>query len=88
MVMGSVENSKPHYLAMFHDDGRFFERSGGRAKPVVFNLLQTFSTDGAINLEFPQNHIHEIGYTSLWNLGIICPLRMAANWLFPQGKQK
>tara|TARA_B100000035_G_scaffold92136_1_gene77787 strand:+ start:1698 stop:2837 length:1140 start_codon:yes stop_codon:yes gene_type:complete len=56
VVMGSVEKLKNpgHYLAMFHDDGRFFERSGGRAKPVVFNLLQTFSTDGGLTWSFPK----------------------------------
>ena len=44
VVMGSVEKlTKPgHYLAMFHDDGRFFKREGKRANPTVFTLLQTF----------------------------------------------
>ena len=54
--MGSVEKLKApgHYLAMFHDDGRFFKGIGVRAKPVVFNLLQTLSTDGGLTWSYPQ----------------------------------
>ena len=56
VVMGSVEKLKApgHYLAMFHDDGRFFKGIGVRAKPVVFNLLQTLSTDGGLTWSYPQ----------------------------------
>ena len=56
VVMGSVEKLKVpgHYLAMFHDDGRFFKGVGVRAKPVVFNLLQTFSADGGLTWSYPQ----------------------------------
>ena len=56
VVMGSVEKLKApgHYLAMFHDDGRFFKGIGVRAKPVVFNLLQTLSADGGLTWSYPQ----------------------------------
>ena len=57
VVMGSVEKlSKPgHYLAMFHDDGRFLRNRGKRAKPPVFNLLQTFSKDGGLTWSMPSS---------------------------------
>jgi hypothetical protein len=57
VVMGSVEKlSTPgHYLAMFHDDGRFFRNRGKRAKPPVFNLLQTFSKDGGLTWSMPSS---------------------------------
>ena len=57
VVMGSVEKlTKPgHYLAMFHDDGRFFKREGKRANPTVFTLLQTFSKDGGLSWTYPQD---------------------------------
>ena len=56
VVMGSVEKLRTpgHYLAMFHDDGRFFKAVGERAQPVVFNLLQTFSADGGLTWSYPQ----------------------------------
>ena len=59
VVMGSVEKLKipGHYLAMFHDDGRFFKGIGVRAKPVVFNLLQTLSADGGLTWSYPQTII-------------------------------
>ena len=56
VVMGSVEKLRTpgHYLAMFHDDGRFFKAVGKRAQQVVFNLLQTFSADGGLTWSYPQ----------------------------------
>ena len=57
VVMGSVEKlaKSGHYLAMFHDDGRFFKREGKRANPTVFTLLQTFSKDGGLSWTYPQD---------------------------------
>lgn len=57
VVMGSVEKSRTgdgHYLAMFHDDGRFFTKNGMRENPVRFKLFKTFSHDGGLTWSFPQ----------------------------------
>ncbi len=55
VVMGFVEPLKTgpgHYLAMFHDDGRFFAKNG---KPTgVFKLYKTFSKDGGLTWSFPE----------------------------------
>ncbi len=55
VVMGFVAACGPpgEYLAMFHDDGRFFESSGRRQSPVEFSLFQTFSKDGGLNWSKP-----------------------------------
>jgi hypothetical protein len=55
VVMGFVEALKTgpgHYLAMFHDDGRFFTREGKRTP--VFKLYKTVSTDGGLTWSFPE----------------------------------
>ncbi len=55
VVMGFVEplrTGKGHYLAMFHDDGRFFRKNGKRTG--VFTLYKTFSYDGGLTWSFPQ----------------------------------
>jgi hypothetical protein len=56
VVMGSVEALKTpgHYLAMFHDDGRFFTATDERKRPVEFTLLKTFSADGGLTWSFPE----------------------------------
>ena len=57
VVMGSVvprRTGPGHYLAMFHDDGRFFTRDGRPANPVVFHLYQTHSTDGGLTWSTPR----------------------------------
>ncbi len=49
VVMGFTEpvRSAPgRYLAMFHDDGRFFAARPTPEKPVAFSLYKTFSDDG------------------------------------------
>ncbi len=66
VVMGCVEklNSGPgHYVAMFHDDGRFFGEKGTLENPVRFKLFQTFSKDGGLTWSFPEvvfenTHVH------------------------------
>lgn len=58
VVMGFVEalnTGRGHYLAMFHDDGRFFSESSLRREPVVFNLYKTFSRDGGMTWSFPES---------------------------------
>lgn len=55
VVMGFVEALKTgpgHYMAMFHDDGRFFRNGGERTG--VFTLYKTFSTDGGLTWSEPE----------------------------------
>ncbi|MEE2935261.1 MAG: sialidase family protein [Planctomycetota bacterium] len=58
VVMGFVEPLKAspgHYLAMFHDDGRFFNRQPVNQRPVTFDLYQTLSTDGGLTWSIPKS---------------------------------
>lgn len=55
VVMGFVEPVKTgdgHYLAMFHDDGRFFTKTG--KKTNTFTLYKTYSKDGGLTWSFPE----------------------------------
>lgn len=55
VVMGFVEalsTGAGHYMAMFHDDGRFF--TDQPQKTSTFTLYQTFSTDGGLTWSFPE----------------------------------
>ena len=55
VVMGFVEavqTGEGHYLAMFHDDGRFFENSGKSSGTMT--LYQTRSTDGGLTWGKPE----------------------------------
>lgn len=55
VVMGFVEplrTGKGHYLAMFHDDGRFFKKDG-KVVPE-FTLYKTLSTDGGLTWSYPE----------------------------------
>jgi hypothetical protein len=59
VVMGFVEPLKTgpgHYLAMFHDDGRFFTRDG--KKSPTMTLYKTFSHDGGLTWSFPEAIYH------------------------------
>ncbi|XZE51660.1 sialidase family protein [Planctomycetaceae bacterium SH139] len=54
VVMGFVEpvgKSAGNYLAMFHDDGRFFASNGARTPE--FRLFKTFSNDGGLTWSSP-----------------------------------
>ncbi len=52
VVMSSCERLRDgRYLAMFHDDGRFF-RAGGKATGT-FTLYRTFSSDGGLTWSEP-----------------------------------
>ncbi len=54
VVMGFVERLKNgSYLAMFHDDGRFFTGENQRRNPPVFTLYQTVSDDGGLTWSQP-----------------------------------
>ena len=58
VVMGSVIDLKTgpgHYMALFHDDGRFFAEKPKKKSPVVFNLYTTTSTDGGLTWSFPKS---------------------------------
>jgi len=56
------------YLALFHDDGRFFKKEGKPEEPPVFTIYQTRSRDGGLTweqpepiLSHPQAHLCEPG---------------------------
>jgi hypothetical protein len=56
VVMGSVEllrTGPGHYLAMFHDDGRFLSSRNEQTKPIEFKLLKVNSTDGGLTWSTP-----------------------------------
>ena len=55
VVMGDVIALKTpgHYMAMFHDDGRFFTKGGKRYSPRRMIVYTTFSTDGGLTWSFP-----------------------------------
>ena len=56
VVMGFVapiQHTPGNYLAMFHDDGRFF-RAGG-TRQATFTLYQTFSKDGGLTWSEPES---------------------------------
>jgi hypothetical protein len=49
VAMGCVERLKNgNYMALFHDDGRFIDGSGKKAKPPVFLVYKTVSEDGGL----------------------------------------
>ncbi len=55
VVMGFVEKlttGPGHYMAMFHDDGRFFTKDGKRTG--LFKLFKTFSKDGGLTWSYPK----------------------------------
>ena len=55
VVMGFVEaltTGPGHYLAMFHDDGRFFTKNAKRSD--TFTLYKTLSKDGGLTWSFPE----------------------------------
>ncbi len=55
VTMGCVEplkTGKGHYMAMFHDDGRFF-RAGGK-RTGTMTLYKTFSKDGGLTWSEPE----------------------------------
>lgn len=58
VVMGFTEPVKTgagHYLAMFHDDGRFFAARPAVQKPPVMTLYKTFSRDGGLTWSQPES---------------------------------
>lgn len=57
VVMGFVEPLKGapgRYLAMFHDDGRYATAAANVAKPPLFKVMKTFSSDGGLTWTSPE----------------------------------
>jgi len=59
VVMGSVaslQTGPGHYVALFHDDGRYFTKEGRNSPDARegFTLLQTFSRDGGLTWSYPE----------------------------------
>jgi hypothetical protein len=58
VVMSSLFELRPfgrgRYMAMFHDDGRFFAKEPRQQRPVVFTLYKTVSEDGGLTWSFPE----------------------------------
>jgi len=54
VTMASVFDIKRpgHYMAMFHDDGRFFKEGGERTETMT--LYKTISSDGGLTWSFPE----------------------------------
>lgn len=57
VVMGFTEPLKKpgHYMAMFHDDGRYFSKTVTHKKPPLFILYQVFSEDGGLTWGKPES---------------------------------
>jgi hypothetical protein len=73
VVMGFVESLKTargHYLAMFHDDGRFFREDGQLTQPRVMTLYRTFSKNGGLTWSFPEA-IYQSGAVHLCEPGCV-----------------
>lgn len=60
VVMGDViALKKPgRYLAMFHDDGRFFKGGGKAHRPRKMTVYKTLSADGGLTWSFPEEVFH------------------------------
>ena len=71
VVMGAVfplKTGSGHYMAMFHDDGRFISAENQQTKPPAFTLYKTTSVDGGMSWSDPigiktseEKHICEPG---------------------------
>lgn len=56
VVMGCVEPLKTgqgHYMALFHDDGRFIAKDSKQESPIAFTLFKSLSTDGGLTWSDP-----------------------------------
>ena len=71
VTMGCVEplrTGEGHYMALFHDDGRFFTAKNLKKRPQMMTFYKTLSEDGGLTWSFPeeiyrsyQHHICEPG---------------------------
>jgi len=58
VVMGTVIELKTgpgHYMAFFHDDGRYMTPKPKQENPIVFDLFTTTSTDGGLTWSSPKS---------------------------------
>lgn len=56
VVMGchiDLKTGPGHYMAMFHDDGRFLTAEPKKEKPALFRLFKTLSEDGGLSWSDP-----------------------------------
>jgi hypothetical protein len=74
VVMSALVELKPfgrgRYMAMFHDDGRFFTKEPRQESPVVFTLYKTLTEDGGLTWSFPQP-VYKASEVHLCEPGII-----------------
>ncbi len=74
VVMSALVELKPfgrgRYLAMFHDDGRFFAKEPRQEDPAVFTLYKTLSEDGGLTWTFPEA-VHASSEVHLCEPGIV-----------------
>jgi hypothetical protein len=74
VVMSALVELKPfgsgRYMAMFHDDGRFFTKEPRQESPVVFTLYKALSEDGGLTWSFPQP-VYKASEVHLCEPGII-----------------
>ncbi|HSA96524.1 MAG TPA: sialidase family protein [Acidobacteriota bacterium] len=74
VVMSALVELRPfgrgRYLAMFHDDGRFFAKEPRQESPVAFTLYKTLSEDGGLTWSFPEA-VHKANEVQLCEPGII-----------------
>jgi BNR repeat protein len=55
VTMGCVERLKNgHYIALFHDDGRFIREGSKKANPPVFYVYKVLSKDGGLTWGQPE----------------------------------
>ena len=76
VVMSALVELRPfgrgRYMAMFHDDGRFFAKGAReQEKPPVFTLYSTFSEDGGLTWSFPRSRLCGSSQVHLCEPGII-----------------
>jgi len=65
-----LRDGRGRYMAMFHDDGRFFTKNPHQENPPIFTLYTTFSDDGGLTWSFPRE-IYRSSKIHLCEPGII-----------------
>ena len=73
VVMGCVfplKTGPGHYMAMFHDDGRFIASEPRKDGVRTFNLYKTTSTDGGLTWSEPES-IHQSSEKHICEPGVI-----------------
>jgi BNR repeat-like domain len=74
VVMSALVELEPfgrgRYMAMFHDDGRFFTKEPHQESPVAFTLYKTLSKDGGLTWSSPEA-VYKASEVQLCEPGII-----------------